>query len=425
MNLIILLIGMILAGTNPATATVSGRIVDTSGMPISYATIYPESDPVVGTASNADGYFSFETTLPASSVIVISFIGYEKHQHPISFFADTPTIVLRDQPIALEETVVSAKPSRQKNKRKQMAYLLHQVMMQMESDFSKDPCECRIVSDVRMNSEGEAWGMEQMIARIVTLPDAGRYGDSIQFAGQYCKRYFKSEIRQLADSILGSSTLENMTGKRPRKQRNMPSYRDMAAAVDSGVVVHRSLWAVGNIRKDFFDQMNHINRWSVDRENDGETVLTYAEKHNYLGIFKIDEKHHYIVDSETLSARRYSCQIEVWVNIPFGVKLDANQLQMLNLLNMSDSEIEKFRLKEMHGVLHLNSIYSAREGHLFPLEKNLKASGNLIGSRKTNKNLDIDLTATQRATSVRTKGVQPLTKGQITQRVKRQIVEIY
>ena len=126
-----------------------GRIVDERGQGIGYATVYPEQDPVVGAATNDNGYFVIDTNLPAESPLIISFIGYEKQTLPLGTFAvDTATIVLREQPIALEETVVAAKASKQRNKRKQMAALLHSVYVQMERDFADEPVRYHLVSDV-------------------------------------------------------------------------------------------------------------------------------------------------------------------------------------------------------------------------------------------------------------------------------------
>lgn len=109
-------------------AIYTGRVVDEKGQGIGYATVYPEADPVAGAATNNDGTFTINTDLPESSTLIISFIGYEKQTLPLQVFAlnatDTATITLHEQPIALEETVVAAKVSKQRNKRKQMAALL-------------------------------------------------------------------------------------------------------------------------------------------------------------------------------------------------------------------------------------------------------------------------------------------------------------
>ena len=317
-----------------------GRVVDERGQGIGYATVYPEQDPVVGAATNDEGYFAIDTDLPAESLLIVSFIGYEKQTLPLRVFAtDTTTIVLHEQPIALEETVVAAKTSKQRNKRKQMAALLHSVYVQMEHDFSDNPVRYHLVSDVRMDSEGEAWGMEQMIASAVILPEAAKDNkDSVQFSGEYCKRFFKPSIRALADTILAGDGLE-------RIDKDM---RKAATAVDSGVLVHQGLFAIGNIRYDFEKWVGDIRNWSVSNESEGETVLTHREKHNYFGIVKYSVTRHYILDSKTLSVRRFSEYGEGQISIPFGMRLDKDQLQILNLFNMDDQQIEKFRLRKMN-----------------------------------------------------------------------------
>lgn len=395
-----------------------GKVVGANGEGIGYATVYPTADPVAGTATNDAGEFRFSTGLPPESRVIVSFLGYEKQDLPLSALwredGDTVVIVLKEQPIALEETVVAAKASKQRNKRKQMATLLHAVYVQMAKDFSDQPAEYRIVSDVRMDSEGEAWGMEQMIARVVNLPSAGREGrDSVQLAGEYCKRYFKQSIRALADTIYKGEALE-------RLDKNM---RKMATAIDSGVVVHEGLWSAGNIRYDLEKYADDLKHWVVSNESEGETVLTHTESHNYFGIVKYSIKRNYILDSETLSVRRFSEKGEIYVNIPFGYKLNADQLQMLNLLNMGEQQIEKFRLRKANGVMSLNTIYQRKDGHLYILEKNLKADATMVGTKKME--LPVQVRATQRVTDVKTSGVQAMTKSQMTKRVKREIVEIY
>lgn len=400
--------------------TYTGYVFDEAGQPVSYATIYPINDPVAGTATNSEGYFSFTTDLPAESEVIVSFIGYQKQTFQLADLHEV-VISLREQPIALEETVIAARQTRHKNKRKQMAYLLHQVFLQMQSDFSHDPVAYDIVSDVRMDTKGESWGMEQMIAHVVELPEQAREGrDSVQFRGEYCKRYFRPDIRKRADTILAGNTLENLDNK-----KNKGMMRKMVNAVDSGVAVHHALWAVGNIRYDFEKYMNDISHWTVTTENDGETVLTHKERHNYIGIFILEFHRHYILDSETLSVRRFSEQCEMWVSIPFGMKLNADHLRLLNLLNLSENEIEKFRLRRAHANIHLNTIYCTREGHIYTLEKNLHTEATLTGTRRTDLEIPVDLQATQRATRIYTQNVQPMPKWQMTRRIERKIVEIY
>ena len=412
-------------------STYIGRVVDQNGEPVPYATVYPEIAPEWGTATNNDGFFRFEANLTKDSRIIVSCIGYEKKTVLAeSLYSVGPedglySVVLKEQPIALEETVIAAKKSKQRNKRKQMAALLHAVYVKLEEQFPDNNAQYRVVSDARMLSDGSTWGMEQMIANIVVLPEQAREGrDSVQFQGRFCKRFFDARKRAQADSILASDALERMEQKSAPKGAPANMLRKAANAVDSGVVVHRALFAIGNMRYDFEQAMSDTKHWTVSNESEGETVLTHTQSvSKYLGCFKMTFQRHYIVDSRTYEVRRFSEHAEVKVFIPFGIKLNADQLQMLNLVNMSESSIEKFRLKRLRGTVDLNTIYQRKDGHVYILEKNMICDAHILGSKKAE--IPLVIKATQRVTDLQTENIQPLSPSQITRRVKREIVEIY
>ena len=405
--------------------------MDQNGEPVPYATVYPEIAPEWGTATNNDGFFRFEANLTKDSRIIVSCIGYEKKTVLAeSLYSVGPedglySVVLKEQPIALEETVIAAKKSKQRNKRKQMAALLHAVYVKLEEQFPDNNAQYRVVSDARMLSDGSTWGMEQMIANIVVLPEQAREGrDSVQFQGRFCKRFFDARKRAQADSILASDALERMEQKSAPKGAPANMLRKAANAVDSGVVVHRALFAIGNMRYDFEQAMSDTKHWTVSNESEGETVLTHTQSvSKYLGCFKMTFQRHYIVDSRTYEVRRFSEHAEVKVFIPFGIKLNADQLQMLNLVNMSESSIEKFRLKRLRGTVDLNTIYQRKDGHVYILEKNMICDAHILGSK--NAEIPLVIKATQRVTDLQTENIQPLSPSQITRRVKREIVEIY
>lgn len=401
--------------------------MDEKGQPISYATVYPERQPEAGTATNNEGRFTFEADLQRHDKVIISFIGYEKVTVSGERLAVSESpIVLKEQPIQLEETVVAAKKSRQRNKRKQMAALLHSVYVQMERDFPSEPAQYAIVSDVAMQSGSETWGMEQMIADIVVLPEAAHNGkDSVQFHGRFCKRFFDARKRAEADEILSGQTLERLESdaKMPLgTPKNL--MRRAANSIDSGVVVHRALFEISDIRFDFKENMSDLKHWTVSNESENETVLTHTQKvSKYLGFFKMIYKRHYIVDSKTYAVRRFSEHAEVRVTIPFGYKLNADQLQLLNLLNMGQAHLDKFRMKKLKAAVDLNTIYQKANEKTYILEKNMVINARFIGSKETE--IPIRLKATQRVTDLKTKDVKPLRKSQITRRLERKIVEIY
>ena len=402
-------------------------MVDEQGSPIAYATVYPEIAPEWGTATNADGYFAFDANLTPDMKIIVSFIGYEKASvtaEQLIANSQEP-IALKEQPIALQETVIAAKASKQRNKRKQMASLLHAVYVKLEEEFPDNNTRYQIVSDVRMQSNNSTWGMEQMIASVVVLPERGYQGrDSVQFQGRYCKRFFDARKRAEADSILASNTLEHIEQKSAPKGKPANMLRRAVNAVDSGVVVHAALFGLGNMRYDFEQAMTDTRHWTVSNESEGETVLTHTQKvSRYLGCFQMTFQRHYIVDSYTYSVRRFSEHAEVKVTIPFGIKLNAEQMQLLNLLNMSEQQINKFRLKRLHGSVDLNTIYQRENGQVYLLEKNMICNTHIVGSKNTE--IPLLIQATQRVTDLETTNVRPLTRSQITRRLHREIVEIY
>lgn len=419
-------------------ATYAGRVTDEKGEPIAYATVYPEIMPEVGTATNNDGYFSFEANLTRDSRVILSYIGYEKQVVLAERLAVSgerlagdsllPTIVLREQPIALQETVVAAKAHKQRNKRKQMAALLHAVYVKLEEEFPDSNAQYQVVSDVRMTSEGSPWGMEQMIANIVVLPEQAQEGrDSVQFQGRYCKRFFDAQKRAQTDSLLAGDAIEKIEKKSKDK-----FIRKAANAIDSGVVVHRALFAMGNMRYNFAEAMGDLRHWKVSNESEGETVLTHTQKvSRYAGFFKMTFQRHYIVDSKTYSVRRFSEHADVKVTIPFGIKLNREQLQLLNLVNMDEKRIEKFRLKKLRAAVDLNTIYQRVSGErlaisgekVYTLEKNMIIDAHIVGTKKME--IPLIVKATQRVTDLKTEGVRPLLKHEITKRMKREIVEIY
>ncbi len=397
-----------------SAAEYTGRVIDSAGEPMMYATVFLEDDPIAGTATGRDGRFVLQTDLPTTSLVIVSFVGYEKETLPLAFFADSDAVVvLKEQPIALQETVVEAKKSKQKNKRKEMAKLLYQVFNRMEYDFPDEPYRLRLVSDVKMDAENTPWGMEQMIASVIQIPE-GRPDsrDSVQFIGEYCKRFFLAHIRTRADSILAGKNLDKRV-------------RQMALEMDSGVVVHQALWAIADVHYDFVSEMNDLRHWTVSRENEGETVLTYTEKKNFLGIVVYEILRHYIVDSETFRIRRFVVEGTMDVNIPFGHKLKPDELAMLNLLNVDEQAIDKFRVKSGHGRVVLNTIYRMHpDGHLYPQERSMLTDAVLNSTKRQNQTIPIHIKGTQHVSSVQTKGVVPLPY-RPSRRVPREIVPVY
>lgn len=376
----------------------TGLVQDQKGNALPYTTVYSEMHPEIGTATGPDGLFRLETEEEIYGDFIFSFIGYEKHSDLAFYYLDTTRVVrLKEQPIALEETVIQTK--RTKNKRKRMRALLAEVYAQMLLDFDSLPVYYKVVSDMRLDQDSVPWGVEQVIGDVLEYPYQSKNGFPICSYNVTSRRRFLADgLREKADAFKKSDALERMD-KAGKKRYDL---KWTVQNVDSGTVMYKSLWRLYDVVKTFEQYKNSASNWTVKSENEGETVLTHLDKKDYLGIFKYEYYTHFILNSDDLSVKKFSQQAEVWIHIPFGgYKLTKDQLQMLNLLNLSDRDIELFRLRRAHATIMLNTIYVRKNGKNCKLEKNLVADGLFTGSPKsTIRTIPINIKATQRATYI-------------------------
>lgn len=389
-----------------------GRVVDETGAPILYATVYLRQDPMVGTATNAEGLFTLETEIDDSAMVVISYVGYEKILLPLSTLHVQENRVymvrLREQPIALEEMVVQAKKTKM-SKRKRMANILHDVYERIEATEPTIPIAYRVVSDVKMDAKDLPWGMEQMIANVVEWSDKISKERYVQFVGEYCKRYCDAKVREKIDTLL-------------IKEKDI-KFRNMATAIDSGTLVHRALWEMRLQKDRLLDTSNELRKWTLGTEGDANFVLTYHRKHNFIGILKAEVVENLIVDTYDYTLRSYTVDLNIQLVLPFSHRLRGTELDWLNLLNMSNQSLEKFRLKRGNMHIQLATIYKLYDGINVPIEKNLEATA-LLEDRKGHQ-LPFVVKGTQYVTNIQTMGVIPFGKFNQKHQVKRELVPIY
>lgn len=393
-----------------------GQVVDDHHRPILYATVYMQDNPVDGTATNPQGEFTITTELDSQSIVVISFIGYEKITMPLRDLTPlncnciSHQITLHEQPIALEETVIKAKKTKM-SKRKKLAIILHEVYSRTHDLSSTYPTQYQVVSDVRMDAGNSPWGMEQMIAKVVESPVTinGQEHDSIQFTGQYCKRFCDASVRTKIDSVIIHESDVKM--------------RKMANQIDSGTVVHRALWRMRLDQDHLLDVSDELSRWKMSMEGDHQLVLTYTRKYNYLGILKATIIENLIVDDTDFTLQAYTADMQASLFLPFSIKLKGTQLEWLNLLNMTNESIEKFRLKRGNIHVQLSTIYEVKLDRLVAKEKNLQANGQI--EDRSGRILPIHCKASQNVTDIKTENIHLDAHYNKRHHVRREIVEIY
>ncbi|MCQ2311808.1 MAG: carboxypeptidase-like regulatory domain-containing protein [Paludibacteraceae bacterium] len=388
-----------------------GRVVDEQGVGLMYATVYVQSNPIVGTATNADGYFRLENVdLAPTETLVLSCVGYQTcYVEAARFLQDSVVIGLPEQPILLTPTTVEAKKTRQ-SKRKRLATILHECYVRLQEESSSQPIRFHVVSDVKMEAQSSSWGMEQMVAQVVQIPSKDiTKADSMQFKGTFCKRYCNPVVREHANQLL--------SGEQDKDRKRL------AMSIDSGTVVHRKLWEMSQIDKSaFLDISDELARWQMTKQDEQHLILTHTRKRDYIGIVVINESHSLLVDNSA-SLQTYMQNMHVKVFLPFSIRVKDSDLEWLNLLNIDDEHIDKFRLKKADLTIHFETRYDHRDGILVPSEKTMHVQGFMEDNKK--RQLPCELWGKQQITSVETQGVRPFSRYRKSQTVPRVLVPIY
>ncbi len=306
-----------------------GHVVDENGQPVSYASIYFKKAPEHGTVTDNNG--NFRININENDSLIISFVGYAtKSLHSRSIKDDEVLqIRLYSQPIMLEEMVVAGKTTR--NKRKAIKDLLRFTRNRMNVDFPDENQKYRVHSTVAVKTNGSIVGFDEVIGHIVELHGRGTDGlDSIQIKADVARRYIDAKTAERIPDVM-----DNHIGKQDKSN---------IQKIDAGSLIHKYLW--GGSTKQMFDKlMEKPKNWSVTKENNDVTVLTYTESRNILGIFKLNVKVNYIIDAYNYSIRRISEEASVYFNIPFGHTLSKDELSVVNLISIAGEDIEHFRLK--------------------------------------------------------------------------------
>lgn len=338
-----------------AQRQIVGHVVDEEDQPVSYASVYFKTKPENGTVTDNNGYFRI--VFNDNDSLIVSFIGYATKSYASRRLTeDVLQIRLKQQPIMLEETVVAGKTTR--NKRKAMKDLLRFTRLRMDVDFPDDNQKYRVHSSFRVKSNGELLGFDEIIGHIVELHGKGQDGyDSIQIKADVARRYINQTT---ADKI--PDVMDNHIGKQDKSN---------IEKIDAGSLMHKYLW--GGSYKQMFDKLaEKPKHWSVSKENNDITVLTYKETRNILGIFKLTMTVNYIIDAFNYSISRISEEAIVYFNIPFGYKLNKDELSVVNLLSISGQDIEHFRLKRGTVNFRRNVIFTkTTDNTLRVKEKNL------------------------------------------------------
>jgi hypothetical protein len=380
-----------------AAETLVGRVFD-GNEPMSYVSIYLKENPEIGTISDMDGVFTLPD-MPKNTTVVLSFVGYKTMELKFKKNpTDTLEITMVEQPIMLTETLIPSK-TKKLSKRKQMKQILADVKKQMLKDFPTETRKYKIVSDYDLYEKGRIIAREEIIGTVAEIPNAGRKDtDSIQMVIDMCKRFRDRNVQYKLDSISGKL-------KDDKNQR-------LVNLTDSSKFIHRVLWG-SDIKWLFLELDGKVSKWTME-EQDSTFLLTYRDKKNYFGIVKYELVLNYILDIYSYRVKSLSQSLKVNANIPFGYKLDSDQLAIINVVNLAGEEHKKYRAKYIDADIKRNIIYRKEYDQVIPSEKNVITKIEMA-ERKHNKPIYVHQTGSIKVVSAQTSSVKTFTEAEINQ----------
>lgn len=380
-----------------AAETLVGRVFD-GNEPMSYVSIYLKENPEIGTISDMDGVFTLPD-MPKNTTVVLSFVGYKTMELKFKKIpTDTLEITMVEQPIMLTETLIPSK-TKKLSKRKQMKQILADVKKQMLKDFPTETRKYKIVSDYDLYEKGRIIAREEIIGTVAEIPNAGRKDtDSIQMVIDMCKRFRDRNVQYKLDSISGKL-------KDDKNQR-------LVNLTDSSKFIHRVLWG-SDIKWLFLELDGKVSKWTME-EQDSTFLLTYRDKKNYFGIVKYELVLNYILDIYSYRVKSLSQSLKVNANIPFGYKLDSDQLAIINVVNLAGEEHKKYRAKYIDADIKRNIIYRKEYDQVIPSEKNVITKIEMA-ERKHNKPIYVHQTGSIKVVSAQTSSVKTFTEAEINQ----------
>ncbi len=380
-----------------AAETLVGRVFD-GNEPMSYVSIYLKENPEIGTISDMDGVFTLPD-MQKNTTVVLSFVGYKTMELKFNKIpTDTLNITMVEQPIMLTETLIPSK-TKKLSKRKQMKQILADVKKQMLKDFPTETRKYKIVSDYDLYEKGRIIAREEIIGTVAEIPNAGRKDtDSIQMVIDMCKRFRDRNVQYKLDSISGKL-------KEDKNQR-------LVNLTDSSKFIHRVLWG-SDIKWLFLELDGKVSKWTME-EQDSTFLLTYRDKKNYFGIVKYELVLNYILDIYSYRVKSLSQSLKVNANIPFGYKLDSDQLAIINVVNLAGEEHKKYRAKYIDADIKRNIIYRKEYDQVIPSEKNVITKIEMA-ERKHNKPIYVHQTGSIKVVSAQTSEVKTFTESEVKQ----------
>lgn len=413
-RIFLLLVLLFVAPFSLFSINLTGHVVDEKGKSLSYVSLYLKNAPEVGTITDVNGRFALEVANTHDSLIV-ALVGYETvviNLHKV-VSNKTMKITMKEQPVMLNEVVVSVQKNKNKKKSKkeeraEIQAVLKKVYDRIFVDFPSNNVKYSVVSDLTALSDQKVVMFDEWIGDIVELRDYKGVWDSIQMRMDLEKRYMNNEVKSSLNQYN-----PNDYSKRDRKLVDKVDVNKLKK-----VQVHKIAWEL-DVQQLFYRYMSDKRHWTMTEKDDHTIVLTLTLTNKLPGIYTLVRKLVYAVDKYTYSIKTISERVSADVNIPFGYKMTSAELAILNAFVLDRDGFEKYRLKGFQGTSCRNNIYERKGNQLVVAEKNFTANGHIVDNKDNKINFSSKIKT--RVLSVQTTGVKPYSESQLKNGKIRQL----
>lgn len=358
---------------------VRGHVIDESGVPVPYVTVFQKSNPAGGVATDDDGMFEINVTRGRDEILIISFISYKTVELEIDKIKPDVAIrvTLKEQPILLDEASVNAMVSK-KEMKKITKNVLSRFYERLKIDFPKQTNKYEVVSVYSGKNADRQLMRHRIVGTITEYPKRRKnYQDSIRLDISDVQQYVADEV------VKGYVLLNDMADKRmnTKKAKKKGIGYNKTPLDEQSRKMHRFLW--GGESCFIVDRIDieKPRRWQYTML-DGQAVLIYSESWNYL-VAKATMKVYFYINPATCSLLKMTQCFDGELHIPFGYKLDGDELDFVNALQLPDETIEKYRVRHVYTSVKRNVIFNgidAEKRHA--VEKNADVSVKMLSSKK-------------------------------------------
>jgi len=297
----------------------------------------------------------------------------------------------------LDEALITAPlKNGKKQQRAEMRRLLDRIYERLVSvDAPKEGEMFEIVSDIDIRQDSAVIIRDRLSGMLFELPRRGRNGkDSVALEVRSYLNYLDPTVKNGLENF-DEDQLNKKKAKKPKESKvadETKQPRDRKEWKQDTVKLHKAMWHLVDARTVLKNTYQDEQLWNTRQRDDSTLLVTFKKTQGFIGIVTATQNIILTVDKHTYAIRSARSDIYLKLKLPFGYKLSPAQLEILNMVNLTGDDVEKFKIKTAD--VHVFGMENKRpcDGRMLPQVKKMKNTVS-IADRKDTK-IDFENTCT-------------------------------